>query len=130
MNSASGNRTVFDTDTAVDTFCFVYYRAGKFCRDPGESSKKRSRVTFSGHVEVCISESVEKIFPGQNFRVSFLIQGHNFYLIFTAGADPADLSLLIGRNKKRIKTYELRFIPLGNVFSGISRRLQREEFEE
>ena len=31
---------------------------------------------------------------------------------------------------KRIKTYELRFIPLGNVFSGISQRLQREEFEE
>ncbi|WP_026515741.1 polysaccharide biosynthesis C-terminal domain-containing protein [Butyrivibrio sp. MC2021] len=31
---------------------------------------------------------------------------------------------------KRIKTYELRYIPLGNIFSGISRRLQRDEFEE
>lgn len=31
---------------------------------------------------------------------------------------------------RRIKTYELRFIPLGGVFHGISRRIQPEEYEE
>ncbi|MDC7295380.1 polysaccharide biosynthesis C-terminal domain-containing protein [Butyrivibrio sp. DSM 10294] len=31
---------------------------------------------------------------------------------------------------KRIKTYELRFIPLGGVFHGIASRMQPEEYEE
>ncbi len=31
---------------------------------------------------------------------------------------------------RRLKTYELRYVPLGNVFRGVSSRLQRDDFED